>query len=210
MFLSKIRLERGGAGIWENSTYSVHQLIWTWFSRGPDDKRKFLYRVDEQQGGVQILALSDEPPVRLNGWHAETRVYMPTLRVGDQLAFSLRANATVMRGGRRHDVVMDLKHRLHSSQENVPSSADLIQQALSEWLGARSGPGGFQLVEGSIRADGYQRIHFFRKGGEIDFHQVDTQGVLRVEDPNKLLPLLYQGIGRAKGFGCGLFLVRRA
>ena len=35
------------------------------------------------------------------------------------------------------------------------------------------------------------------------------EGILRVDDPDALVKVLEDGIGPAKGFGCGLMLVRR-
>lgn len=210
MFISKIKLAHGSDSIWENSTYSTHQLLWSWFSRGVDDKRSFLYRIDGNKEKTQIITLSSDAPAEIKGWDVETRPYKPVLYVGEHLAFSLRVNPTVTRNGQRHDVVMDLKQRLRLSKETSPAPVDIIQKATSAWLTKRSDRGGFQIVEDTIRSDAYQRVSFSRKGGGIDFHQVDLQGTLCVVDPEKLLSLLYCGIGRARGFGCGLFLVRRA
>ncbi len=50
---------------------------------------------------------------------------------------------------------------------------------------------------------------FFHKTGTGKFVTVAYEGVLRVSDPAALFGCLENGIGPAKGFGCGLLLVRR-
>ena len=42
------------------------------------------------------------------------------------------------------------------------------------------------------------------------FGVLDLEGVIAVTDPALFLPKLVQGFGRAKAFGCGLMLIRRA
>jgi len=51
---------------------------------------------------------------------------------------------------------------------------------------------------------------YFRKGNRGGkLATVTFDGVLRVSDPIRLAELLDNGVGPAKGFGCGLLLVRR-
>ncbi len=49
-----------------------------------------------------------------------------------------------------------------------------------------------------------------RNGGkQVSLSTLEFNGVLTVADPKLFLETLYEGIGPAKGFGCGLMLVRR-
>ena len=51
---------------------------------------------------------------------------------------------------------------------------------------------------------------FFRRGNRAGkLLTLSFKGVLRVQDPARLVALLNNGIGPAKAFGCGLLLVRR-
>ncbi|MCI5220551.1 MAG: type I-E CRISPR-associated protein Cas6/Cse3/CasE, partial [Candidatus Electrothrix sp. LOE2] len=45
--------------------------------------------------------------------------------------------------------------------------------------------------------------------GNIQFSLLDLSDRLTVTDPNVFTRALFRGIGPAKGFGCGLLLVRR-
>jgi len=47
------------------------------------------------------------------------------------------------------------------------------------------------------------------KGRSIEFSAVDYQGAATVIDSAKLAVALRLGVGRAKGFGCGLLLIKR-
>ena len=99
--------------------YSVHKLLWDLF---PDqEKRDFLYReerADEQldqkhlfKGLPVYYLVSRQEPVSNLLFQAQTKPYEPKLSAGDELSFRLRANPTVTRDGRRHDLVMDSQYR---------------------------------------------------------------------------------------------------
>jgi CRISPR system Cascade subunit CasE len=118
--------------------------LWTFFDLPRETSREqtpFLFRA-ERQGELPVFyVLSSTPPIDIGGkWRIEPREYQPDLRVGDQLAFKLRANPVglakldrtqgeaelwhrnrernglrtkdVTRKRVRHDVVMDAKLRM--------------------------------------------------------------------------------------------------
>lgn len=214
MHLSSVELDPAAPrdALWREGTYTVHQLVWSWMSRSPEDKRGFLYRVEGREDGVRVLVLAPDPPQPGSGWRVDTRPFAPRLRVGDRLAFMGRLNPTVRRAadGRRHDVVMDLKRKLIERGEPLPERAALERDAVAAWLQAREARGGFALQADQLRVDGYQRVHFNRRGAHVDFHAVEVQGLLSVIEPELVVSLLTKGLGSARGFGCGLLLARRA
>ena len=68
-----------------------------------------------------------------------------------------------------------------------------------------------------MRADNYDQIRLSRgpdgKGPRqrpLTFSVLDLEGELEVTDPALFLRSLAAGFGRAKAFGCGLMLIRRA
>ncbi|MBE0437199.1 MAG: type I-E CRISPR-associated protein Cas6/Cse3/CasE, partial [Methylomicrobium sp.] len=63
-----------------------------------------------------------------------------------------------------------------------------------------------------IRVDGYRQHRFLKRKGnkQVSLSTLEFNGLLTVTDPNLFIKTLYTGIGPAKGFGCGLMLVRRA
>ena len=63
----------------------------------------------------------------------------------------------------------------------------------------------------TLRAEGYIQHQNHKKvqSKPIRYSTLDLAGTLTVIDPEMFLRTLYQGIGPAKAFGCGLMLVRR-
>lgn len=187
----------------------AHRLLWTLFADGDARKRDFLFRVG---GGPRspdgdFLAVAPRPPVDALGlWSVETKAYEPDLERGQTLAFKLRANPTVTRLGKRHDVVMDCKRNLGAARDTT--NAEIWDQAGRAWLEARAARLGFTIT--ICRADGY-RVHRIGRTGAapISFATLDLSGRLRVEDPRKLRATLFSGVGHGKAWGCGLLLVRR-
>lgn len=55
---------------------------------------------------------------------------------------------------------------------------------------------------------GYRNHPLPEKNPEACFRSVDLSGQLIVHDPQRFQALILQGVGPAKGFGCGLMLVR--
>ncbi|MBF0180644.1 MAG: type I-E CRISPR-associated protein Cas6/Cse3/CasE [Magnetococcales bacterium] len=192
-----------------NDGYQLHQLMWRLFSGDATARRDFVFRAIEGADLLACYLVSSRPPRDLDGvWRVQTKPYAPQLTVGERLIFSLRVNPVVTRKSgldgksRRHDVVMDAKKR----QEGTGGE---IQTAGAAWLKERAGRCGFQMD--SVVVEGY-RQHRLRQGGqgrEIRFSTLDFEGLLTVTDPAALRRALLQGIGPAKGFGCGLLLVRR-
>ena len=73
---------------------------------------------------------------------------------------------------------------------------------------------GFRVLGQSrdgCHADGYTQHRLHKPGTEraITFSTLDYVGRLRVTDPERFRAALFGGIGHARGFGCGLLLVRR-
>jgi len=219
MYLSRICLSPDAledARFWRTleSPYRLHQAIWDLFADGPDRRRDFLYRLDREVKRTSVFALSDrEPPNPRGDWRVETKEFRPVLRTGERLAFSLRANPVITRDGDRHDVVMEEKRRLRQAgtPKNLwPTGAQLAQSAGASWLASRAAKHGFAADPSEVLVEAYE-VHTFEKPGgrSIRFATCDFRGFLTVSDPETLLSTLRQGIGPAKGFGCGLLLIRR-
>lgn len=224
-------------GILTANHYELHQLLWRLFpERNAQEPRDFLFRRDEHKGFPVFYLQSPTPPSAIPGLlSVETKPYNPQLKIGDRLRFTLRANpvaqtrlarsaeeqtalaaARLARGLReknllpqkrvRHDVVMQLKTSLSAAEKEHYSEAELVQQAGLAWLARKAENVGFKMLEAS--AEGYQQHHFKKRG--IKISTIDFNGVLEVTDPPLFIQALYNGIGPAKAFGCGLLSVARA
>ena len=205
----------------------VHRLLWTLFADDPDRQRDFLWREDSRgglrPGRASFLVLSARPPAdRHDLFEVESKPFAPALAPGDRLAFALRANPVVTRpnpeSGRpkRHDVVMDRLHRLPKGARAEARLAATLEAGRA-WLAGQGARSGFRLPLDAaggpiLRVDGYDQVRVPRGRGQkpITFSVLDLEGVLEVVVPEVFLEALARGFGKAKAFGCGLMLIRRA
>lgn len=218
-YFSRITL-RGAASadssFWKvfRDPYSLHQSIWNLFSDSPERARDFLYHVADGNRPPVIYAVSARRPIAADKlWQIETKEYHPQVQAGMVLEFFLRANPVITRNGKRHDVVMDAKkgrQKSEDSGEATCSRAEIVQNACGRWLSSRSEQLGFKAS--ALRSDGYQQHSFSKRKQQkpVKFSTVDISGVMEVLDPGKLTTALYEGIGHAKGFGCGMLMVKRS
>ena len=130
------------------------------------------------------------------------------------------------------DVVMHEKKRLleahgfrrwadwPDADEAKPALYELVQDRCSDWLEKRAEQAGFRVLtrklhddkhgvrkEKSVRVDGYTKHQAERKN--VFLSTVDFTGELEITNTAAFRKTLQNGIGHAKGFGCGLLLVRR-
>ena len=153
----------------------------------------------------------------------ETKPFAPHLVAGQLLGFSLRANPVRQSGANpkfgvarttRHDVVMHALKALPPAQRAAARPA-IIQSEGRAWLEAQAVRSGFALLPfdeddaTSLKIDGYDQLRFERLGQKGVISVLEFDGLLRVIEPDLFLAKLGAGFGRAKGFGCGLMLIRR-
>lgn len=214
-----------------------HRLLWTLFP-GPDEKRDFLWREDEQG---RFLILSRRVPEDAHNLFElmEPRVFAPNLKAGDRLGFALRANAVVSRrvaGGRskRCDPVAERLRDL-PKDERVSQRYAAVVAVAAAWLAQQGERHGFCLDSpATLRADDrwlmVPREHKRRKptasaglerapaasaglerapAASAGLSILDMEGCLKVTDPERFVPALTAGFGKARAFGCGLMLIRR-
>lgn len=90
-----------------------------------------------------------------------------------------------------------------------------MDNALETWFAGRCERLGCAMVRDDskgrlkFQAEGYQWHALPRKGRDAGFSSVDFEGEVEVTDVELFSKALFDGIGPAKGFGCGLILVRR-
>lgn len=239
LYLSRIRLSRRPSAQALSALLSPpdagarlsahHQLLWAAFSDGPDRQRDFLWR-EERPG--EFFTLSARPPNAMDLFEPhESRPFAPDLSPGDRLAFALRANATrtektggLSSGGKekkRHiDLVMDALHAIPgraalpegADSQRAPERMARAQEAGRAWLEGQGTRAGFRVI--AAEAEGYRTEvlpgHRGPRKGQPQFGILDLTGRIEITDPVAFLGQLGQGFGRAKAFGCGLMLIRRA
>ena len=186
-----------------------HRLIWTAFSDARDRPRDFLWRYD---GKNRFYTLSARPP-RPNDLFGEPAIksFEPNLAVGDRLRFVLRANATKTTRGKRVDVVMDLLHD-EPPEKRAEKRMQLAQVAGETWMARQGETKGFRPLETVV--EGYSVVELGhetkKRANRPHLGILDLSGTLTVTNPTRFLTSVAQGFGRAKAWGCGLMMIRRA
>lgn len=229
MFFSVItpeeRLLRQAAHELAQSSYAEHQWLWKFFPSGADQTRDFIFRRHELEQVPRFYVVSQRRPTAFSeAWQVQSRDYDPQLQEGQRLFFQLRANPVITRKNgagksQRHDVVIqakrlllkehgftkDAKWKEWQDEENKPLLYELVQKSCIEWLQSRVSNNGFEVVAASV--DAYQQNNNAGKR-DIRFSTVDFSGELLVTQPGLFQQVLFEGLGHAKVFGCGLLLVR--
>jgi CRISPR system Cascade subunit CasE len=195
-----------------------HGLVWSLFS-GPAEgenveARDFQFR--EAEPGVFIIVSKRPPEDPHSLWTLESKPYEPALAIGDRLGFVLRANPAMAvpqpgeKRGKRVDAIMHAKSKLDDEARKAFGKDQAAVVGL-EWLTKRGPNIGAEFDAGACSATGYSQIRIPRPKREksIEFSEIEYAGALTVTDPAKLQAALFNGIGKAKAYGCGLMLVRR-
>jgi CRISPR system Cascade subunit CasE len=198
----------------------AHRLIWSLFANDPTTTRDFLWREEvsgaSTKGGLFYLLSRREPNNVLGLFDIETKPFQPVLAVGDRLGFILRANPTAAvksiaeprARGKRLDVVMQALLNVPRG-ERADARTAAVQNAGSAWLKRQGVRAGFEVND--VAADSYAVRRMDRPDAKpIEFAVIDFQGHLTITNPSEFVAALAHGFGRAKSFGCGLMMIRRA
>ncbi len=234
MFISKVMLTSLKEALAGSSRlraidnlYHQHQILWTLFPDTPKGSMSLLFR-QEYDKPLGFIVVSEKAPTKSPGWEIQTKPYLPRFNHGDVLTFKLTANPVVTRAGKRHDLVMDAIKTLKREFAGIGSSENhkkiqpdrmvISREVGSDWIRDKGQKHGFEILrseaefEGEkeqLNITGYTQHRFEGHGKSIRLSTLDFDGVLRVTDPTLFQKIVLQGLGPAKGFGCGLMLVRR-
>ena len=106
---------------------------------------------------------------------------------------------------------MDARHALPAGARASERMA-LAQREGAAWLARQGAAAGFRLIGAEVGDYSVAALpaHRGARRGQPQFGILDMTGTLEVTDPAAFLARLTQGFGRARAFGCGLMLIRRA
>lgn len=137
MYLSRITLHTGQLlpaqllHLVGRGEYVMHQWLWDLFPGGKE--RQFLYRREELQGAFRFFVLSQERPAESDIFTIECRPFAPELRTGQSLCFNLRANPTICKAGKRHDLLMEAKRQVRGRWKEVMSGCINNRRRWTGW-----------------------------------------------------------------------------
>ena len=119
------------------------------------------------------------------GW----KIRLPLLPVGHRAHFSLMANPTVKRQGKRYPIYGE--------------------GALLSWLSRKGKAHGFKVDPLNVRVVELGAARGIKQGKELIWHGVHFDGLLQVNDPSAFLNCIKSGIGSGKAFGFGMLLLSK-
>ncbi|WP_306361311.1 type I-E CRISPR-associated protein Cas6/Cse3/CasE [Nocardia sp. CC227C] len=220
MYLSRIPLNpaRRGTRHFLTSPQITHAAVMSSFPPGTLDRTpgtgRVLWRIDQHGNDIHLYVVSPAEPdfthiVEQAGWPTTsawaTRKYaqlLDTLTVGQRWHFRLTANP--VRSAPTSTTPTADRQRGHI--------AGLNRRQQQEWLRRKAVDAGFRLApcgppeqqEDDVQVLARDSITFRRGSSRVNLSIVTFEGTLIVSDADKLTTALTQGIGRAKGYGCGL------
>lgn len=217
------------------SSYAEHQWLWKFFPSSADQTRDFIFRRHELEQMPRFYVVSQRPPTAFSeAWQVQSRIYEPQLKEGQRLSFQLRANPVITKKNgdgkhQRHDVVMHAKKQLLAehglcneakwaewkTESNKPLLYELVQQHCAAWLDGLAKRNGFEIAltdeeepQRKLQVDAYEQSKAGKRDHNVRFSSVDFSGELLVTNPELFQLALFNGLGHAKAFGCGLLLIR--
>lgn len=208
MYLSQLKLSPAEIQVKRDlaNPYELHRTILRAFPTPLPEGERILFRVENTvDSGISfVLVQSQNQP----DWTKVEQQY-PTyfseapqvktlqglqIKNGDLLRFRLRANPT--------------KRVLYESTQRSQRISLFSEEDRKQWLLRKSKISGFSFnPEILLTTDAPYRTIFIAKEDKTykaTINMVDFNGVLKVDDVGKLMLSLAQGIGPAKGLGCGM------
>lgn len=222
MFLSRVPLNpaRKGTRLFLTSPQVAHAAVMAAFppsepgdTTGSSSKGRVLWRIDRTDNNMHLYVVSPHRPdfthvVEQAGWPTTsawaTRDYrdlLDELAVGQRWHFRLTANPV---------------RRAMDRDRNDPTergkSVGLDSTGQLHWLQRKAADHGFELGQ-VLSGDGKEpdviitdrrSVTFQRRTHTVALSTATFEGTLEVTDPHRLRAAMIGGIGRAKGYGCGL------
>ncbi|MBI4767318.1 MAG: type I-E CRISPR-associated protein Cas6/Cse3/CasE [Deltaproteobacteria bacterium] len=203
-------------------SYAWHRRLWEGcFPDKPDTKRDFLTRIDQLENAFRLWMLArikPERPAWCSPYGFAVKEIPASFLTHRYYAFDLRANPVrtiVQRGPNGETLLRPNGKRKHGKR--VP----LVKpEELRAWLihkgqvrcrdkdNGKDVSGGFCIVQDKpLEISPMVETHF-RKKRRSGYHGgVQFRGTLEVTDRERFIDTYQSGIGSAKGFGFGLFLL---
>ena len=192
--------------------YQMHRTILSAFPETLPVDERVLFRVDQHPRTAQITLLvqSLHPPDwsslarpgkaylhssehSLDGLpNPDVKLVQLALRLGQTLAFRLRANPTIKRN--REGKKQGRRVGLYREEDQLQWLERKLESAGAKLISAR--------ISDETRLNG--KLHRDGKRHDMTFLSVQFDGFLRVEIPDNLVEAVENGIGSGKGLGFGL------
>lgn len=212
MFLTRFAMNpaRRDARRLAGNPHSLHAAVMAAFSPEmhavPNVEGRILWRLDARKPAVTLYLVSPHEPdlthlVESAGWPAtegwQTRSYLPLLdRLAADQTWRFRLTGNPVR-----------RETTPAGRTKVHPHVTAAQQEV--WLADRLPTHGFDPIKGEdgqalLQAVDRKTVRFAREGKTVTLVQASFEGLITVTDPVAARVCLVSGLGRAKGYGCGL------
>lgn len=213
MFFSHFQFNpaRRGAQRLLSSPHALHAAVLSGFpDPSPTENGRVLWRLDNRAKVAKLFIVSPSQPdlthlAEQGGWPTlpETWGSTPYERLLDRLekgqTYRFRLTANPVHNQRRAD-----------GQRGKPRGHVTVSQQ-EKWLLDRQERHGFVVAESEGAHDlvvsDRKLLVFHRRETKVTLRTVSYEGTLTVTDRDDFIAALCMGIGRAKGYGCGLLTI---
>lgn len=189
--------------------YEWHQEVWKMFPGRPRDNRDFLTRLDSEERAFRFTVLSAVKPQKpdwcAQDWWREKEIPQ-TFFEQKRYLFKVMANPT--RTLSRRDPAGNKKK--HGSHYAITKPDEL-----KVWILNKSKQYGFFILDNprlEISPPVFHRLYKedkkLQKEYEGEIVGVEFKGGLEVNDRESFMRTLRNGIGRARGFGFGMLVIK--
>lgn len=183
--------------------YEWHKVAWQLFPGKPENQRDFLSRLDSKEHGFRFTVLSESKPQRPD-WYPtdlwESREVPENFYKQKQYLFQLIANPTK---------TLSKRDPKGNKKENGSHYAIVKKEELYNWFLQKGDQNGFCILEEPSLDISPPVFNRFAKGrDEGTIIGVEFKGGLKVTDYGKFINAAKKGIGRARGFGFGMLVLR--
>ena len=217
MFLSKVEINQYNRNTMRalSSPQTMHAAVMASFPPSKNAvSRRPLWRIDKIGSAIYILVQSEIKPdfthiVEQFGWPVSEQKwetldmerFLASIKEGQTWRFRLRANP-----------VHSVKSSGDESRGKVLAHVTVEQQ--KHWLLSRVQKYGFAVVssghpynEACVEVKQTRQMRFKRQNDQVTINVATFEGILMVEDKDKFIDSMTNGIGRAKAYGCGLLTI---
>lgn len=204
-YLSQITLDRTEAARQTlYGLYDWHAFSWLLFpGKKKDDKRDFITRLDTAEHEFKFTVFSTNKPT-MPSWCPsgcwKERAVPDSFFEKDRYLFKILTNPTKTlskRGPKGNK-------KKHGSHYAITRRDDL-----RAWLFLKSEQHGFRVLgEPELEISPPVFCRLYRKSDEGALVGVEFKGGLEVTDRKKFIRVAHEGIGRARGFGFGMLVLK--
>ena len=204
-YLSQIILDQSEAAKRNlHGLYDWHGFSWSLFpEKKKDDKRDFLTRLDTAEHEFKLTVLSTNKPT-MPAWCPSVcwkeRAVPGSFFQKDQYLFKILTNPTK---------TLSKRDPKGNKKENGSHYAITRRDDLRAWLLHKSEENGFCILdepELEISPPVFHKL--YRKKDEGVLIGVEFKGALEVTERSKFIKVAHEGIGRARGFGFGMLVLK--